>query len=183
MLDPRIKTLKCTGCKIEIDARVRENVDLCLTTCNLNDPNVAKRLGPCPLKQVVTMLDRMEAKKRGEPKKMEIPRLLDMTKLPPPANHPDAKVKRHPYETQNCLDAGECCHHGQCMGCLDGNTDPRGPIILAQEVIDAIKANAIKKGPRLVSIDKEKRECEIECDDVVVMTLDRRGNMTVGHAK
>lgn len=74
-VDLRPKFLKCTQCSLRIPYD-HETIALTINTCKNRD-----RLGAdaCHIKQTNEMLNRLKAKENGEPKKREIPRLLDIT--------------------------------------------------------------------------------------------------------
>jgi hypothetical protein len=172
-LDPRIKTVKCSGCKVECDVRVAAQVDLQLETCDRNDPNIAARLGYCPFRQTLEHLEKQYAKSQNIPRKMEIPRLLEAKSLP-------NKMVEHPHAKTDCPEGGAHCQHGVCGPCQDGDYGPVSRSLLVVNQIRDHLAN-ISKAPKIVKL--ENGEVEIECDDVIMWTMDKKGRVTEGVGK
>jgi hypothetical protein len=160
-MDPRIKQLKCIACKVSVSAHHREAVDLMLTSCERNNTHVQSRLGRCPFRQMVETLD-ADYEKEKQPKKQEIPRLLDMRHAPKQA------CNDNPYAESNCPEAGPHCQHGACGPCLEGEVE--GPVQASAPVVEPVS-----KVPRIIVVDD--KAADVECDDIICMSITKKGQV------
>lgn len=176
VMDSRIKKLKCSGCKVEV---APHQLDTTFDTCNrIHDKAFQERMGPCPLKQMVEFMERMEEKKEGKPRELQIPRLLDMKALPASSHN---KKEIPCYVCGNMVKEGEShdCHNkDKTLGTVH---DVSYFNTLAEQLLSCSMSSACSGAGKVVKVNDNDFELEVE--NPLHIVIDKKGARTTYEIK
>lgn len=157
MIHTKIKTLKCSGCHCDVPY-VADKIDLALSTCKRFQAD-----GSCPLDHLVGWLHELHMKDEKE-KSRYVPITQDLI------DHHKKKQIPRLLEAKNDCGVGAGCQHGTCGPCVDEGSGRLAALLeAAKEFLPPDKT------PKVVKVDEEKKEFEIELDDPIHIVIDKKG--------